>query len=171
MEVDGVREFAFLSAMQRLLEPNGQDIAGSKLPCRKSSESCSSESEDQSQAESYDTAQYETDDSGEEGIDRSFSSEAQEEEAAWGGIPLGGFHDVFGDRFRPVPVKENITEMGIIGDIDPINKFIESKSVIVAAFLTVFLFRMAYVVAFGKLNTRQRDHLFHQYTRIPSTNR
>jgi hypothetical protein len=149
------------------------DIAGSKLPCRKSSESCSSESEDQSQAESYDTAQYKMDNnnSDKECVDPSFSSEAQEEEAAWGGIPLGGFHDVFGDRFRPVPVEENVTEMGIVRDIDPINEFIESESVIVAAFPTVFLFGSAYGVAFGKLNTRQRDHRFQQYTRIPSTNR
>ena len=173
MESDGVREFAFLSAMQRLLEPNGQFTSSGKTPCRKSSDSCSDESEDQSQTESSDIGEYEADDNefDEEEGNLSSSLDVEKDETPPGGIPLGGFQSMFGDRFRPVPVEENVNETGITRDIDPINEFIEKENVVVAAFPTVFLFGSAYGVPFGKLNTRQRDHLFHQYTRIPSTNR
>jgi hypothetical protein len=173
MEGDGVREFAFLSAMQRLVEPNGQFNPDSKVHRSGKSDKSSDDSDEQSNAESFTTAQYESEDNelDEEGPNQWSDSRTEDDETQWGGIPLGGFQSMFGDRFKPVPVEENIKDMGITRDIDPVNEFIEKEAVIAAAFPTVFLFGSAYGVAFGKLNTRQRDHLFHQYTRIPSMNR
>jgi hypothetical protein len=157
LEDNEIRDYAYLSAIDK----NINNRSKRPLPSSSALESSDECSEDGEMSSEDSDDEFRREDESD--------SELPARDTPYGGIDVDGLRDTFGSEFERVEHDDmDHVGRGVRHAADPINEFVESEYTVCAAFPTVFLFGHSYGIPFGKLNSRQQDHLLHQYTRIPS---